>query len=80
MMTLKECFIKECQDKAYFSNGQVVAPKIISVAVKLPSGAIEIITNYEDTVGKALYYRDKYDDEFRLTANPQVQIVNFMVV
>lgn len=71
-MSLKEKFVEECKEKK--------VPKIISVAVKLPSGAIEVITNTQDTVTKALYYTDTYDKDFRLKHNKDIQIVGFMVV
>ncbi|PAV30308.1 hypothetical protein CIL05_07510 [Virgibacillus profundi] len=70
--TLKEKFIEEMKVASI--------PKLITVAVKLPSGAIETITNTEDTVTKALYYTDKYDEEFRLKHNTDVQIVGYMIV
>jgi hypothetical protein len=54
--------------------------KVISVAVKLPSGAVEVITNHEDLLNKARYYVDNYDDDFRLKHNKDIQIVGFMVV
>ena len=44
-MNLKERFIEEVK--------AVGTPQIISVAVKLPSGAIEIITNTQETVSKS---------------------------
>ncbi|MCA0754918.1 hypothetical protein KP806_07635 [Paenibacillus sp. N4] len=74
-LMLKEQFDYEVQ-LVYEDGG----PKIVVVAVKLPSGAIEIITNTDDLEGKLKYYKVAYDDEFRLKANPAVQIVNFMIV
>jgi hypothetical protein len=59
---------------------EVSTPKIITVAVKLPSGAIEVITNTEDTVTKAQYYLNTYDEDFCLKHNNAIQIVGFMVV
>ena len=70
--SLKDRFIKETQE--------IGVPKIISVAVKLPSGAIEVITNTQDTSTKADYYVDTYDNEFRLIHNKDVQIVGYMIV
>jgi len=71
-LSLKEKFVEEMHN--------VNIPKLITVAVKLPSGAIETITNTEDTVTKALYYTDNYDEEFRLKHNNDVQIVGYMIV
>lgn len=69
---MKEKFIKEVSEKDNL--------KVISVAVKLPSGAIEIITNTQDLENKARYYAETYDDDFRLNHNKEIQIVSYMVV
>ncbi len=53
---------------------------IMVMAIKLPSGAIEVITNTQDLSSKINYYINNYDSSFRLKANPEVQVVNFMVV
>jgi hypothetical protein len=52
----------------------------IVVAVKLPSGAIEVITNYQDVETKINYYVNAYDNEFKLKSNPEVQIIGYMLV
>ena len=70
-MNLKERFIEEVK--------AVGTPQIISVAVK-PSGAIEIITNTQETVSKADYYINTYDEEFKLKHNNAIQIVGYMIV
>lgn len=69
---MKEEFIKEVSKKDDL--------KIISMAVKLPSGAIEVITNTQDLENKARYYAKTYDDDFRLKHNKDIQIVGYMVV
>jgi hypothetical protein len=53
---------------------------ILVVAVHLPTGATEIITNHYEVESKMEYYLDKYDNEFRLKANPNVKITGFMLV
>jgi hypothetical protein len=55
-------------------------PQLLVAAVKLPSGAIEVITNTQDLQSKIDYYLNAYDDEFRLKANPNVQIVEFILI
>lgn len=59
---------------------EVETPRMISVAVKLPNGAIEVITNYEGLTEKAEYYQSMYDNDFQLVHNAEVQIVSFMIV
>jgi hypothetical protein len=70
--TLKDQFLNEVS-----ANDEL---KIISVAVKLPSGAIEVITNTQDLETKARYYAETYDENFCLKHNSAIQIVGFMVV
>jgi hypothetical protein len=55
-------------------------PQVLTVAVKLPSGAIEVITNTQDLSSKIEYYKKAYDSTFRLMSNPNIQIVGFMLV
>jgi hypothetical protein len=55
-------------------------PKVLVVAVQLPTGAIEIITNTSNIDSKLEYYTTMYDDEFRLRTNPKVRIVGAMIV
>lgn len=55
-------------------------PKALVVAVELPTGAIEIITNTSNIDTKLEYYTTMYDDEFRLLTNPNVRIVGAMIV
>jgi hypothetical protein len=69
---LKEQFIEKCNE--------VIVPQVLSIAVQLPSGAIEVITNTQDTLTKVSYYKDMYDEEFRLKHNKAIRIVGFMVV
>ena len=55
-------------------------PKVLVVAVQLPTGAIEIITNTTNIDAKLEYYTTMYDDEFRLLTNPNVRIVGAMIM
>jgi len=55
-------------------------PKVLVVAVELPTGAIELITNTSNIDSKLEYYTTMYDDEFRLLTNPKVRVVGAMIV
>lgn len=57
-----------------------MTPMCIVVAVQLPTGAIEVITNFTEVDTKIDYYLNAYDKEFKLKNNPSVQIVSFMIV
>lgn len=55
-------------------------PKLLVVAVKLPSGAIETIINTHNLNDKINYYKEAYNDDFQLKTNPSVSIVGYMIV
>jgi hypothetical protein len=59
---------------------QTMKRTYLVVAVKLPTGAIELITNTDQLQTKVDYYRNAYDDNFCLKTNPVIQIVGFMLV
>jgi hypothetical protein len=73
MIRVRERFVNEIK------HG-VDGARLISVAVKLPTGAIETITNTQYIPEKLGYYLNAYDDQFRLKANPEVKIVGYMIV
>jgi hypothetical protein len=73
MNRLRERFLSEL-------NRGVDGARLITVAVLLPTGAIETITNTEYIPEKIGYYRNAYDDDFRLKANSEVKIVGYMIV
>lgn len=72
MSELRERFLEDIKS--------VNIPTVLVVAVKLPSGAIETITNYTHLQEKIKYYQEAYDDNFRLIANSKVEIVGYMLV
>jgi hypothetical protein len=55
-------------------------PRILIIAVKLPTGAIEVITNTQELESKIDYYMSAYDWDFKLKANPDIEVVNFMLI
>jgi hypothetical protein len=71
-MTKKEKFDKE------FLKSSPVSKMVI--AVKLPSGATELIINTENIIDKFLYYKNSYNDDLSLINNPEVKIINYMFV
>lgn len=79
MKSVRECFTLECpsSDKreAYHSH-----PTYLVVAVKLPTGSIELITNTANIQSKIDYFTNAYDQEFKLKTNSDIQIVGYMIV
>lgn len=75
--------ISDCRQRfmtAFRNNKGNMYDCILVVAVHLPTGATEIITNHYEVESKMEYYIEKYDDQFKLKANPKVQITGFMLV
>lgn len=70
---LRTRFIEEAEEKG-------PTAQMLIVAVKLPTGAVELITNTAMLHTKIEYYNTAYDEEFKLKTNPNVQIVGFMFV
>ena len=63
--------------KSLESFGEI---KKMVVAVKLPTGATELIINTENIETKFEYYMMAYDMEMKLNTNPEIQIVGVLLV
>lgn len=70
---LRERFIREAREK----EG---AAEMLIAAIRLPTGAVEVITNTALIPTKVDYYKTAYDDRFRLKGNRSVQIIGFMFI
>ena len=73
MSDLKKRFMQEAEEKR--ENAQVLV-----AAVRLPTGATEVITNSQNIQAKLDYYASAYDDDFKLKTNSAVSIVGFLLV
>ena len=71
-MSLKQKFNEDYCEK--------VRVRAIVVAIQLPSGAVEIITNYEDLENKYMYYLETYDSNMVMYKNENIKIINWMVL
>lgn len=74
--TLKHQFEQDVVAKANIGR----ALRYLVVAVKLPTGAVELIVNTDNLMEKAQYYGTAYDDYFQLRTNPMVQVVDYLLV
>ena len=72
MGTRKQHFLNDFYDRDYTN--------VIVVAIKLPTGGIEIITNATLIDTKMSYYDASYSDDLKLKANPEVEIIDWMFV
>ena len=70
---LRARFMREAEEKG-------TTAQMMIAAVRLPTGAVEVITNTALIPTKIEYYNTAYDEEFKLKANSNVQIVGFMFV
>lgn len=66
-------FVKQ----ANATNGNDIS--VLVVAVRLPHGAVETIINSMGLITKINWYLEKYDDDFRMIANPEIQIVGYIL-
>ena len=73
--SVRQAFLDDTKDMEDLSD-----VKYLVVAVKLPTGAIEIITNTEEIASKIRYYTMMYNEDFRLHNNHDVKIVGYMLV
>ncbi len=58
----------------------VFEPQYIVTAVKLPTGAIEIVVNHDKITEKIDYILGAYDEEMHLKTNPDIVMSNIMIV
>ena len=73
MDSLKQEFVKEFDEK-------VMTMKYLVLAIRLPNGAIELITNTMDFQEKFQYIMSAYDKDMKIYNNISIQIVNWMIV
>jgi hypothetical protein len=74
--SLKEQF-RQQYNKSLEEFGEV---KKMVVAVKLPTGATELIINTENIQSKYEYYCTAYDMDMKLNNNKEIQIVGCLFV
>lgn len=71
-MSNKHKFVKDY-------NKQIKVRAIV-VAIQLPSGAVEIITNYEDLENKYMYYLESYDADMVMYKNQNIRILDWIIL
>ena len=55
-------------------------PEVIITVVKLPTGALEVITNYQELQGKIDYILKAYDDNLCLKTCPQIKLLDCIIL
>jgi hypothetical protein len=55
-------------------------PEVIITVVKLPTGALEVITNYQELQGKIDYILNAYDDNLCLKTCPQIKLMDCIIL
>lgn len=59
---------------------EMLLMNVLVIAVMLPTGAIEIITNYQHINSKIRYILDNYDEHLQLKANNDIKILDFIIL
>lgn len=54
--------------------------QLLITVVKLPNGALETITNYQNLGAKMDYLVEAYDDDMKLKTNKNIQIVDCILL
>lgn len=54
--------------------------RVIVTVVQLPTGALEVITNYEKLPDKIKYLWNAYDDDLRLKTCPTIRLVDAIII
>lgn len=55
-------------------------PRLIVTVVTLPSGAFEVITNYEYLDDKINYLLSIYDDNLVMKSNPSIRLLDCIIL
>lgn len=71
-MSAKMKFVQDYSEK--------IKIRAIVVAIQLPSGAVEIITNYEDLENKYMYYLETYDSDIIMYKNRTIRILGWIIL
>ncbi len=71
-MSLKMKFTKDYTEKAIVN--------LIVVAVQLPNGAVEVIQNHECLEDKYFYYLETYNEDMVMYKNPNIRILDWMIL
>lgn len=56
------------------------APRLLVVLIQLPTGAIEVIQNFEELDSKIAYYEKAYDECGIHKSGAGIQILDFLLV
>lgn len=73
MDSKKQEFVKEFDEK-------IATMRYLVLAIRLPNGAVELITNTMDFQEKFQYLVSTYDKELKMYNNTLIQIINWMIV
>lgn len=75
--------MKKCRDSLMMLKYLILSdsePQYLVVAVKMPNGQIELITNTRGIGEKVEYYLNTYDENMHLKHNKDVEVVEVWYV
>lgn len=73
-------YLKQIKKALSDDAEEVFVPHYMVTAVKLPTGAIELAVNTDNIVEKIDYILEAYDQGMCLKTNPDIQMLNLMIV
>jgi hypothetical protein len=54
--------------------------RLFILVIELPNGGLETITNYQNLYEKMDYIVEAYDNDLKLKNNPNIQIIDFILL
>lgn len=77
MNDVRKRFVEAAADMA---DGTLTS-QVLVVAVEMPNGKVETITNHGENIPVKLeYYLNAYDGDMKLKSNPDIRIRGFLLV
>jgi hypothetical protein len=71
---------QEIRDRIIYLDSGMIPLSLIVTVVLLPSGAKEVITNYQRLDEKIKYLMEAYDENLRLKSCPEIQLLDFIIL
>jgi hypothetical protein len=71
---------EELRKKFIEDAHRIEKPRLLVKVIQKPSGSLETITNAENLEAEILYVMETYGDDFKMVKNPNIAIVNYILM
>lgn len=76
MSDLRDAFMRDVSVASSLQEGF----DVLTTAIRLPNGAIEVATNTTNLTEKIMYIVENYNDNFELKNNTKIKVIGYMLV